>query len=159
MVPAAALHGTGSRDRNKRARRRAVFSRGRGRTRTDRQTTIGDWCRRAWASTPLEHWGVAGRAPKTRESRRSRRREGRVWGGAGSLPRKFMNFSSQNGVIWCILGVLFIRFMCPMDCSCMINFVEVPEVKHLSKYWGVVSTGRPLQVKYWGSRPLQPLRR
>jgi len=45
------------------------------------------------------------------------------------LPRKFMNFSSQN-------GVLFFKFMCPMDCSCMINFIEVPEVKHLSKYWG-----------------------
>jgi len=29
-------------------------------------------------------------------------------------------------VIWCILGVLFLRFMCPMDCSCMINFIEVP---------------------------------
>jgi len=26
-------------------------------------------------------------------------------------PRKFMNFSSQNGVIWCILGVMFLRFM------------------------------------------------
>ena len=42
------------------------------------------------------------------------------------LPRKFMNFSSQNGVIWCILGVLFLRFMCPIDCSCMINFMQVP---------------------------------
>jgi len=37
------------------------------------------------------------------------------------LPRKFMKFSSQNGVIWCILGVLFLRFMCPVDCSCMIK--------------------------------------
>jgi len=42
------------------------------------------------------------------------------------LPKKFMNFSSQNGVIWCIFGVLFLRFRCPMDCSCMINFIEVP---------------------------------
>jgi len=42
------------------------------------------------------------------------------------LRRKFMNFSFQNGVIWCILGVLFLRFICPMDCSCMINFIEVP---------------------------------
>jgi len=33
-----------------------------------------------------------------------------------------VNFSSQNGVIWCILCVLFLRFTCPMDCSCMINF-------------------------------------
>ena len=65
--------------------------------------------------------GVAGRAPKTRESRR---RGG--LGGAVPLPRKFMNFSSQNGVICYILGVLFSRFMCPMDCSCMINFIEVP---------------------------------
>ena len=26
------------------------------------------------------------------------------------LSRKFMNFSSQNGVIWCILGVLLLSF-------------------------------------------------
>jgi len=31
--------------------------------------------------------------------------------------------------------------------------------KTLVKMLGVVNTGRPLQVKYWGSRPLQPLRR
>jgi len=42
------------------------------------------------------------------------------------LRRKFMNFSSQNGVISCILGVLFLRFICRMDCSCMVNFIEVP---------------------------------
>ena len=28
------------------------------------------------------------------------------------LPRKFMIFLSQNGVIWCILAVLFLTFMC-----------------------------------------------
>ena len=72
------------------------------------------------------------------------------------LPRKFMNFSSQNGVIWCILGVLFLTFMCPMNCSCMIKFIEVPvsaegkKNKTLVKILGVVNTGRPLQVKYWG---------
>jgi len=66
------------------------------------------------------------------------------------LSRKFMNFSSQNGVIWCILGVLFLKFMCPMDPL---------KGKTLVKILGVVNTGRPLQVKYWGSRPLQPLRR
>jgi len=53
------------------------------------------------------------------------------------------NFSSQNGMIWCILDVLFLRFTCPMDCS-LLKYQFVP------KYWEVVNTGRPLQVKYWG---------
>ena len=26
-------------------------------------------------------------------------------------------------MIWSILVVLFLRFMCSMDCSCMINFI------------------------------------
>jgi len=38
----------------------------------------------AWASTPLEHWEVAGRAPKTRELRRRRRRG--VGSGEGLCP-------------------------------------------------------------------------
>ena len=72
----------------------------------------------------------------------------RGWGlGGRAPPRKFMNFSSQNGVKWCVLGVLFLRLMCPMDCSCMIHFIEVPVCAKLE---GVVNTGRPLQVKYWG---------
>jgi len=80
------------------------------------------------------HWyigGVAGRVPKTRESRHCRRQVGGVWGGAMPLPRKFfMNFSSQNGVISCILGVLFLRFMCRMDCSCMIKYQFVPNERY-----------------------------
>ena len=60
-------------------------------------------------------------APKTRESRRRGRRGGSERGYVPSV-----NFSSQNGVIWYILGVLFSRFMCTMDCNCMINFIEVP---------------------------------
>jgi len=31
------------------------------------------------------------------------------------------DFSSRNSVIWCILGVLFLRFMCPMDCTCILQ--------------------------------------
>jgi len=46
------------------------------------------------------------------------------------LPRKFVNFPSQNGVIWCILAsgcvVFKIHVTCPVDCSCMIKFIEVP---------------------------------
>ena len=76
------------------------------------------------------------------------------------LPRKFMNFSPQNGAIWCILVVLFLRFMLFLrfvDCSCMISFTEVAyqfvpnesevplkgKIKHLSKYWGVATPATP----------------
>jgi len=95
----------------------------------DRQTDGHGHRHRAiatWASNATGTSGVAGRATKTRESRRRRRRGGGVWGVAVPLAKKFMNFSSQNGVIWCILGMLFLRFMCPMNCSCIINFIEVP---------------------------------
>ena len=46
--------------------------------------------------------------------------------------------------------VVFRIHMGPMDCSCMINFIIGKKIKHLSKYWGVVNTGRPVQVKYCG---------
>ena len=52
-----------------------------------------------WASTPLEHWGgVAGRAPKMRESRRRRRRG--EWGlGRGCAPsQKIYEFFISK---WC----------------------------------------------------------
>jgi len=88
--------------------------------------------------------GVAGPAPKTRESRRRRRRGG----GPHPLPRQFMNFSSQNGVIWCILGVLY---------------SEVPlkgKNKTLVKILGGSSTqDDPCRSNIGGSRPLQPMRR
>ena len=86
-------------------------------------------CLFALASTPLEHWGGGSQvARRTRESRRRRRRGSGVWEGAVPLPRKFMNFSSQNGVIsliWCMV------------------FRSSAEGKKI--------TGRPLQVKYWGA--------
>jgi len=68
------------------------------------------------------------------------------------LPRKFMNFSSQSDVIWCILGVSFLTFMCH-EIDSDLRYSEVPlkgKNKTLVKILGVVNTGRPLQVKYWG---------
>jgi len=47
-----------------------------------------------------------------------------------------------------------------LSATCGIQKFRCREkIKHLSKYWGVVNTGRPLQAKYWGSRPLQLLGR
>jgi len=67
------------------------------------------------------------------------------------LPRKFMNFSSENGVIRCILGVLFFKIiMCPMDCSCMIK------IKHLSKYWGSSTQDDPCRSNIGGRDPRNP---
>jgi len=77
-----------------------------------KQNTLGsgEW-KSPWASTPLEHWGSQVER-RRRENRGAVSGEGGgVWGRAVPLPRKFMNFSSQNGVIWCILGVLFLGFI------------------------------------------------
>ena len=42
-------------------------------------------------------------------------------------------------MIWCILGVLVLRFMCHENDS-DLRYSEVPlkekKIKHLSKYWG-----------------------
>ena len=47
----------------------------------------------------------------------------------------------------CTLGALQMK----MTATCGIQkFRWREKIKHLSKYWGVVNTGRPLQVKYWG---------
>ena len=64
-----------------------------------------------------------------------------------------MNFSSENDVIWCILGVLFLRFMCPMDCSCMINFRPIDENDSDLQYSEVPLKGKnKTLVKILGDR-------
>jgi len=101
---------------------------------------------RAWASTPLEHWGVAGRAPKTRESTRRRRRG--EWGLCPFPENLWIKTVHWAHCRWKWQRIAVFR-----------SSAAGKKIKHLSKYWGVVNTGRPLQVKYWVSRPLQPLRR
>ena len=121
-------------------------------------------CLFPWASTPLKYWGVAGRAPKTRQSRRRRRRGGWALGMGCAPSQEIYEFFISKWRDMVQSGcVVFKIHLCPMDCSCMINFIEVPvcsakgnKIKHLGvKILGVVNTGRPLQVKYWGSRPLR----
>ena len=108
------------------------------------------------------HWNIGG---ESQVERRRRENQGAVGGEGGGV-----------WVIWCTPGVLFLRFMCPVDCSCIINFIEVPryrlanpfqvplkgkKIKHLSKYWGGGRQHRmtPAGQVLGGSRPLQPLRR
>ena len=53
-------------------------------------------------------------------------------GGRFPFPENFVNFSSQNGVLWCIMRVLLLRFM-----NAVFRMpAEGKKIKHLSKYWG-----------------------
>jgi len=53
-------------------------------------------------------------------------------GGRFPFPENLVNFSSQNGVLWCIMRVLLLRFMNAVFRSP----AEGKKIKHLSKYWG-----------------------
>jgi len=55
-------------------------------------------CLFPWASTPLEYWGVAGRAPKTRQSRRRRRRGGGSKEGLCPFPENLWIFHLR--MVW-----------------------------------------------------------
>jgi len=103
---------------------------------------------RTWASTPLEHWGVAGRAPTTRKST-GRRRRG-WWGlGRGCAPsQKIYEFFISK---WCDM----------VHSGCVVFKIHVlkGKIKHLSKYWGSSTQDDPCRSNIGGSRPLQPLRR
>ena len=77
-----------------------------------------------WRHGRQRHWNIGGGRSQVERQRRENRgavggEEVVSWEGPNyvPLPRKFMNFMNQWCDIWCILGVLFLRFMCPMDCS------------------------------------------
>jgi len=72
-----------------------------------------------------------------------------VGSGKGCAPsQKIYEFFISK---WCDMVQMKMAATCGIQ-----KFRRRGKIKHLSKYWGVVNTGRPLQVKYWG---LQPLRR
>ena len=62
------------------------------------------------------------------------------------LPGKFMNYLSQNGVIWCILGVSFLRFMNAVFRSPTGG----KKNKTLVKYWGVATPATPAALTPMG---------
>jgi len=70
--------------------------------------------------------GTLGGSQVERRRRENRGAVGGEGGVAVPLPRKILsNFSSQNGVIWYILGVMFLRFMCPVHCSSTVELKTV----------------------------------
>jgi len=88
------------------------------------------WYRRhqfSWASISLEHWRWGSQVECRRREIRGAVSGKGVGSRGGCAPsQKIYEFFISKWCVWCILGVLFLRFMCPMDCSCMINIIEVP---------------------------------
>ena len=121
----------------------------------------------AWASlTPLEHWG-------SQVERRRRENRGAVggdgWGlGMAYVPsQKIYDFFISKCCDMVHYGYVVLRFMCPMDCSCMINLTELPVCARSSaegKKWntcqnigGSSAQDDPCKSNIGRSRPLRSM--
>jgi len=67
------------------------------------------------------------------------------------LPRKFMNFSSQNGVIWCIMDVFFKDSRVPW-----IVVVSREKIKHVKILGGRQHRTTPAGQILGGRDPCNP---